>query len=61
MQKRLKKQLCDLIEKQIERHGIYDDETLTVNGPIPISDIEEVDLIVTNNQDHSFFKITLER
>ena len=61
MQKRLKKQLCDLMEKQIERHGIYDDETLTVNGPIPISDIEDVDLIVTNNQDHSFFKITLEK
>ena len=61
MQKRLKKQLCDLMEKQIERHGICDDETLTVNGPIPISDIEDVDLIVTNNQDHSFFKITLEK
>lgn len=39
MQKRQKKQLCTLIEKQIERHGVYDDETLTVDGPIPVSDL----------------------
>lgn len=61
MQKRLKKQLCALIEKQIESHGLYDDETLTVDGPIPNKDIEDVALIVSNNQDHSFFKITLEK
>ena len=61
MQKRLRKQLCALIEKQIERHGLYDDETLTVDGPIPIRDIDDVDLIVSNNQDHSYFKITLEK
>ena len=61
MQKRQKKQLCTLIEKQIERHGVHDDETLTVDGPIPVSDIEDMDLIVSNNQDHSFFRITLEK
>ncbi|MCY3541464.1 MAG: hypothetical protein F4X56_00920 [Gammaproteobacteria bacterium] len=61
MKRHLKRQICTLIEKQIERHGLNDDERLTVDGPIPISDMEDVDLIITNNQDHSFFKITLEK
>ncbi|MYD46503.1 MAG: hypothetical protein F4W92_09135 [Gammaproteobacteria bacterium] len=61
MKRQLKKQICTLIEKQIERHGLYDDERLTVDGPIPMSDMDDVDLIITNNQDHSFFKITLEK
>ena len=61
MQKRLKRQICELIEKQMERYGLKDDERLTVDGPIPVYDVEDVDSILTNNRDHSFFKITLEK
>lgn len=60
MQKRLKRQICELIEKQIERHGLNDDERLTVDGPIPVNDVADVDSILTN-RDHSFFKVTLEK
>ena len=61
MQKRLKRQICDLIEKQIERHGLNDDERLIVDGPISVYDVEDVDSILTNNRDHSFFRVTLEK
>ena len=61
MQKRLKRQICDLIEKQIERHGLNDDERLIVDGPISVYDVDDVDSILTNNRDHSFFRVTLEK
>ncbi|MXZ44919.1 MAG: hypothetical protein F4Z01_08125 [Gammaproteobacteria bacterium] len=61
MQKRLKRQICDLIETQIERHGLNDDERLIVAGPISVYDVEDVDSILTNNRDHSFFRVTLEK
>ena len=55
------KQICELIRKQIENHGLQEDEQLRVDGPIPISDMEDLDSIITNNPNHSFFKITLEK
>ena len=40
------KQICNLIQKQIESHGLNEDERLKVNGPIPISDMEDLDSII---------------